>query len=340
MKKIHYCYKITNLNPTDKRLYYIGVRSTKLSDPELDTNYRSSSKYLKEAIKEIGHNNFKKEILSTWKTRKLANQEEIRLHEKYDVAKNPIFYNKSKATSDRFCTEGMLSVINIHTNKIEFISVEEAQNKSKYKFMYEDVVNAVDKMTGKKVKVTKEEYKNNPNLEHTVKGTVTVIDIETGIRKQVTQEEFRNNDNLVGQAKGRVNVIDTRSGKGCSVTKEDFNKYEYYEHATKHTITVMDKRDNIFKRVTKEDYEKCEYYVHKNSRLVEVYDSNGILQYSVFNKFRDFCVKHNLPINAFFVSKQNNGQPLYENPGSNEERLKTQGYWKFKGWYALNKSLI
>lgn len=104
--KIHYVYKITNINPTDERLYYIGVRSTSKSSAELDTTYQSSSKYLKEAIKAIGSNNFKKEILSTWETRKIAVQEEIRLHNKFDVAKNPLFYNKAKQTSTGFDTSG------------------------------------------------------------------------------------------------------------------------------------------------------------------------------------------------------------------------------------------
>ena len=96
--KIHYVYKITNLKPTDERLYYIGVRSTSKPSAKLDTNYRSSSNYLKAAIKEIGHKNFKKEILSEWKTRKLAIQEEIRLHQLHDVAKNILFYNSFNFT--------------------------------------------------------------------------------------------------------------------------------------------------------------------------------------------------------------------------------------------------
>jgi len=97
--KIHYVYKITNLNPTDERLYYIGVKSS--LDPDND-NYMGSSKYLDEAMKEIGSEHFKKEVLSTWETRKEAVQEEIRLHEYFDVARNKLFYNKAKQKSDGF----------------------------------------------------------------------------------------------------------------------------------------------------------------------------------------------------------------------------------------------
>lgn len=64
--KPHYVYKIININPTDSRKYYIGVRTAENGNPQDDLNYWSSSKYLKEAIKELGLENFYKEILSTW----------------------------------------------------------------------------------------------------------------------------------------------------------------------------------------------------------------------------------------------------------------------------------
>lgn len=101
--KIHYVYKITNLNPTDERLYYIGVKSS--SNPLTD-NYMGSSKYLDKSIEEIGIKNFKKEVLSTWDTRKLAMQEEIRLHQKINVALDEAYYNKANANSTKFDTSG------------------------------------------------------------------------------------------------------------------------------------------------------------------------------------------------------------------------------------------
>jgi len=102
--EIHYVYKITNLKPSDKRLYYIGVKS---SLSPITDNYMGSSKYLDMSMKEIGQENFRKEILSTWSTRKEALQEEIRLHNYFDVAVNESFYNKSKQTSTGFDRTGV-----------------------------------------------------------------------------------------------------------------------------------------------------------------------------------------------------------------------------------------
>lgn len=108
MKNYHYVYKIINNNPTDARKYYIGVRTTKGCLPQKDTKYWSSSKYLTEDIKVIGEEHFSKEILSVWKTRKEAVAEEIRLHNEFDVSKNPEFYNKSKQTTTGFDTGGAI----------------------------------------------------------------------------------------------------------------------------------------------------------------------------------------------------------------------------------------
>lgn len=102
----HYVYKITNLNPKDEQQYYIGVRSCNCL-PEEDIKYMGSSKYLTKAINEQGYENFKKEILSIWSTREEAVNEEIRLHNEYNVHINEIFYNRSKQSSTGWDTAGL-----------------------------------------------------------------------------------------------------------------------------------------------------------------------------------------------------------------------------------------
>jgi len=115
-KETHYVYKITNLNPIDEEQYYIGVHTTKIKTPETD-GYMGTSKYLDEAMNNQGSHNFKKEILSIWKTRKEALQEEIRLHELNDVAVNTTFYNRSKQTSTKFDTTGTKIIHSFDRNK-------------------------------------------------------------------------------------------------------------------------------------------------------------------------------------------------------------------------------
>jgi len=102
----HYVYKITNTTPRDKRKYYIGVRTSKGCLPEQDTKYLGSSKTLLKEIKTIGKENFTKEILASFETREEAIEEEMRLHDKYNVAVNSEYYNRCKQTPTGFDRTG------------------------------------------------------------------------------------------------------------------------------------------------------------------------------------------------------------------------------------------
>ena len=98
----HYTYEIKNKKSGN---IYIGVRSfnnSPASDP-----YFGSCKTLNKAIENEGIENFTKTILQTFDTREEAAEDEIFLHDLYDVAKNPIFYNQAKATSTGFNNTGI-----------------------------------------------------------------------------------------------------------------------------------------------------------------------------------------------------------------------------------------
>ena len=96
----HYTYLITN---TTNQMKYIGVRSCSCL-PENDDGYMGSSKILNEAMG-IEPEDFVKTIIDTFPTRKNANSNEQWLHEYYDVARNPEFYNRCIAPMG-FCASG------------------------------------------------------------------------------------------------------------------------------------------------------------------------------------------------------------------------------------------
>jgi Mor family transcriptional regulator len=83
----HYVYKITNLNTG---LFYIGSRTHPF--PESD-GYMGSSKVLKKLYELEGINNFKKEILKIFKTRKKANSYENHLIKQYLESTPELVYN-------------------------------------------------------------------------------------------------------------------------------------------------------------------------------------------------------------------------------------------------------
>ena len=96
----HYTYIIVNKNTQMK---YIGVRSCNCL-PENDFDYMGSSNILIEALQKTPEA-FTKKIIDTFPTREIANTNEQWLHETYDVARNPEFYNQMNVPL-RFCMFG------------------------------------------------------------------------------------------------------------------------------------------------------------------------------------------------------------------------------------------
>lgn len=95
----HYVYLLQNKNDGKK---YIGVRSCKGIIEE--DAYMSSSKWATKAyLAECT-----KTILKTFNTRKEAVQYEIYLHNKYDVAVNPEYFNQAKQTATKFDQSGKI----------------------------------------------------------------------------------------------------------------------------------------------------------------------------------------------------------------------------------------
>jgi hypothetical protein len=88
----HYTYIIKNKT---NQMQYIGVRSCNCL-PENDSGYMGSSKILGEAMK-VEPEPFTKIIIDTFPAREIANSNEQWLHETYDVARNPLFYNQMNA---------------------------------------------------------------------------------------------------------------------------------------------------------------------------------------------------------------------------------------------------
>jgi hypothetical protein len=95
--KYHYTYLITNQHPINDLQFYVGVKSCNVLPAE-NIEYMGSSRLLTADIKLTGSNNFRKIILKEFNTRDEAEAHEFAIHEEFDVAKNPLFYNKKNGT--------------------------------------------------------------------------------------------------------------------------------------------------------------------------------------------------------------------------------------------------
>jgi len=112
----HYTYMITDIL-TNK--FYVGVRSSKCK-PEDDINYMSSSKIVKELIKNNGKENFIKMIMDEFPTRELANEAEEDFLTRNNAGYNTLFYNQTNG-NNKFCTFG-ISPTEEHINHLAELS--------------------------------------------------------------------------------------------------------------------------------------------------------------------------------------------------------------------------
>ena len=99
--KTFYVYRIAN---KENNKHYYGYRKTE-KDPKLDLGIKYfSSSTDKEFINEqkLNRDKFKYKVIKICETQEEALNLEIKLHKKFNVAKNSNFYNKSIQTSTKF----------------------------------------------------------------------------------------------------------------------------------------------------------------------------------------------------------------------------------------------
>lgn len=103
--KYHYVYRVTSIK--EGKHYYGSRTSTVEPKYDLGIKYFTSSKdsIFKQDLMQNTHN-YKLKIVAVFSTRVEAGMLEAELHQRFNVATNPKFYNKAKATKTGFSTEG------------------------------------------------------------------------------------------------------------------------------------------------------------------------------------------------------------------------------------------
>lgn len=150
----HYVYCIYD---TVTNMKYIGKRSSsKNPRDDLGTHYFSSS-FNKQFIKDqkLNHMNYQYEILSIFDNSKSALKEESRLHYKYNVGINPLFYNRCNSTMTGFDVTGKCVMKDIQGN-IYHVNCEDPRITSGelvgitkgYFFVKDDYGNKIKMKTG------------------------------------------------------------------------------------------------------------------------------------------------------------------------------------------------
>lgn len=210
----NYLYRITNV--VENKHYY-GIRTSKniLPQDDLGKKYFSSSLDKTFINDQKEHpENYKYKIVAITETREQATKLEIFLHTKFEVSKNPKFYNRAIQTSTGFNPLGKVSVIDNEGNHFYVSNTDP-------KFL-------------------------DGTLISTSTGLVSVKD-EMGnfLRVPKTDERYQNGS-LVSTATGMLNVKDEFGNIfGIPVTDHRVVSGQLKHHSSG-TLTVRDEFRNIF----------------------------------------------------------------------------------------------
>lgn len=191
--RYHYLYRITN---TETEEYYIGIHSTN----DLDDGYFGSGKLLKNIIRELGKDKFKKEIIMFCKDRfELVDQESKYVNESVLKDKKCLNLIEGGICTKQYSTKGTTTVRSVKTGKCFNVKVGDPRLK-----------------TGE--------------LIHVAKGKTTVFDPSTNkfisisvndpryISKELKQKHPEN-----FTMKGKTYVY--KDGTYLTIKKEDLDKY-------------------------------------------------------------------------------------------------------------------
>ena len=214
--KKFYVYRITNVK---SRKHYYGYKSIDVdADPKqhLGKIYFSSSTD-KEFIDDQKNNpkSYRYKIIKIYDNKDDALKHEIKLHERFDVAKNLSFYNKARQTSTKFAyyegrtkNKGMTTVRDINTGQI-FQIHKDNFDPSKHCGITKGRVLAKSIVDGKVIMASIDDIKSGRAVGFH-KGFVIALNTTTNQKERITKEMFDSSDTYVGHSAGHIITDETR----------------------------------------------------------------------------------------------------------------------------------
>lgn len=267
--KYNYFYKITNLI---NGKYYYGIHSTN----NLEDGYMGSGTLLHKAYKKYGIENFNKEILKYFDTRKeLCEYEEEVVNEV--VIKDLESYN-IKIGGENFCTLYTISVKDKDGNYFrckpddpKYLSREYIPNCKNLSFVR-------DKLTDKLRWIDKDEYNLNKDKYIPFStDTIRVIDNIDNKEKFISIDEFYcNKDRYISWSKNKILVKE--NNKYFMIDKNDkriiSGELKQMWFGKKHNKESINKMKTTMKNINHQKGEKNSQYgtcwIHNNEKSIKI----------------------------------------------------------------------
>lgn len=247
-KKYYYFYKI--INKTNNKFYY-GVHSTKI----LNDGYYGSSKRLKKDVKQIGIENFEKQIIKFFKTESEMYEYENTVVNKQMVLNKNCYNMHTGGSGSWDFTLGRVCVKDASGNTMMVEVDDEDYIKGNLVSNMKGLVH-VKTNDGENKTITQDEYYKNKHKYSPLIGTNVLAKGKDGKIKWVEKEEFSKEKqlgNLVGSTKHKgvykdkngapvmCEIDDERvlSGELVGFTKGD-GVYKYKNDFSKLVVTTKD----------------------------------------------------------------------------------------------------
>ena len=302
-----FCYTIFDI---EKDMYYSGSRGTaKSTEHDLLKNYFTSSK-TKDFKFRLRNNrtNFKFRI-EYFKSREEAFLAEEAFHRKYDVQKNPSFYNAVNASAkwgEKAAATGTVLCLD-QNGKSYRVSIDEYKS-GRHKHISSERMNVRSK-DGSMKKIYVKDF--NPEI-HTTQfaGHVSCIDKETGLKRRIPKDEFISSSRFVGLTSGKAVLKNLITGKNETIPVHKIDK-NVHVGATSGKTCVRNKETGVKITINSADYDR-EKYKHLNKGKVAVFS---------------LSLKKNIQIN---VDEFNLNRADYANTG-------TKVFFKFDGAFLKSR---
>ena len=260
----YYCYTVFD---QEYKKYYSGSRGVEgTSEHDLLTGYFTSSTVV-DFVQRIIDNPERFEIyVEYFSTRSSAFEAEKIYHKKFNVGKNPLFYNVINAGGSN-CGAGS-TLCRAEDGEIYRVSVEE-YSTGNHKHVSSGMMNIRMKNGDvKKIKIA--EY--DPQIHVTeFKDYVMCIDKDTGISRRIPKEEFYSNEQYVGITAGKVAAKHKKTGQISIIDSSEFHKdSSEYVGVTHGQFNAIDRKTGERRMISKEQYDPS-MYKHPNEDRVGVY---------------------------------------------------------------------
>ena len=223
-----YVYRITDLNPSDDRKYYVGKHFNKSDNIELGVTYFTSSKIVSYLWKKY-KNRFIYKIIKIFYDDLEAIKFESKYHKRLNVQNNKNFYNVQNQTNTAHYERSNKVYIKDIINKISYTIDCDVfyANKNIYQTPHKNKILAISPQNNSKTILVDKDifYKNH--MKGVNYNKLYVKNLLTGDKETISKDTYQKNKNKYYHILQKISVYDVKNKCYTIIDKNLFDGERY-----------------------------------------------------------------------------------------------------------------